>query len=228
MVLRPCGAKFSGSSAVIVRITNGRCHWTFLDSYWLIRQPLRKIGEWVGQQKGGEVDSVDMFYAPLPELIAYNERDCVILYDAIRVFEKTLLELGGRLEVTVASSGLSLFRRRFLDRTIQTDPHINDTARKAYVASRVEVYEHECHNADYWDINSSFPYAMTFDAPGEVAKVSDRYEEGKLSLCHARIKVPDCDLPSVPFRTQDSRIYFPVGEWEGWFSNIDLELLSAT
>lgn len=221
-------AKFSGSSAIIVRVKKGERCWYFLDSYWLIRQSLRKIGKWMGRSKGGEQDSTDIFYAPMSELIDYNRLDCVILWEAIRYFEKVLLGLGGQLEMTVASSAMSLFRRAFLHRTLDPVPKTNEIARQAYVASRVEVYERYCNDADYYDVNSSFPYAMTFDAPGNLINVDGDYADSGIQIVSADVTIPDCYIPPLPYRTDDRRIYFPTGNWHGWFSNVDLELLQET
>ena len=219
---------FSGSAAIIVKVTKGRHSWYFCDSYWLIRQPLREIGKWVGMAKGGAKESTETFYAPLPELIAYNEQDCRILYEAIRIFESSILKIGGQLQKTIASTALDVFKRVFLKETINTDESVNLAARDAYCASRVEVFETDCRRADYYDVNSSFPYAMTFAAPGNLKKIGRTYKEGEISLVKATIKVPDMALPPAPYRNPDDRrVYFPTGQWQSWFSNIDLEFLET-
>jgi predicted DNA-binding transcriptional regulator AlpA len=218
---------FSGSSAIIVRISNGKYSWYLLDSFWLIRQKLRDIGEWMGHAKGGEEGSTDIFYGPLDTLIEYNRDDCIILHDAIRTLEDTVLGLGGRLEMTIASTAMGLFRRRYLSREIHTNDALNEIASQAYIGSRVEVFEKSCTNADYYDINSSFPYSMTFEAPGELVGTSRRLKDSKtLTLVKATVSVNECDLPPVPYRTPtDRRIYFPIGTWTQWFSGVDIELL---
>ncbi len=221
-------ACFSGSSAIIVRITKGKNSWYFLDSYWLIRQSLRDIGKWVGIDKGGGDGNLDEFYAPLPELIDYNETDCVILYKAIQIFENNLLKLGGQLEMTVASSALSLFKRAFLTRTIFPLPDVNRIARHAYIASRVEVLQRECWSADYYDINSSFPHAMTFEGPGNLIDTRRTLPDSGIHLVDATIKIPEKFIPPVPYRTDDRRVYFPIGQWRGWFSSVDMRLLEET
>jgi DNA polymerase type B, organellar and viral len=222
---RTIRCSFSGSSAIIVRIDWGKWHWYFVDSYWLIRQPLREIGKWLGLEKGGQADSTDHFYAPLSELVDYNERDNRVLYTAIRTFEGSILALGGELQKTIASTALNLFRRRFMKTRIYTDDFVNECSREAYHASRVEVFEPVCFDSDYYDVNSSFPYAMTFDAPGNVDRICKRLRDGELGLSRARVSIPECDVPPAPFRGKDSRVYFPTGIWESWFSNTDLELI---
>lgn len=234
-------AAFSGSSAIIVKITKGKRHWYLVDSYWLLREKLRNIGKWVGIEKGGDTNESRerceypdkactcdrIFFAPLPELVIYNQSDCIILWKAIERFEQTLLDLGGELMMTCASSAMRLFRRSFLKRTIRTHERINLISREAYIASRVEVFEKDCGEANYFDINSSFPYAMTFDAPGNLIK-STRHmpdPDKALYLAKCKIKVPDSHIPPVPYRTSDRRVYFPVGTWEQWFSNVDIDIL---
>lgn len=224
---------FSGSAAIIVRITNGKYSWYLLDSFWLIRQPLRKIAAWMGgEQKGGEQGSTDIFYGPLPRLIEYNRLDCIILYDAIRALEDTVMGLGGRLEMTIASTAMGLFRRKYLKQKINTSADLNDIAMSAYIGSRVEVFEKQTPigQTNYWDINSSFPYSMTFDAPGQLIGTSARMKDNDtIKIVKAVVSVDDCDIPPIPYRTErDRRIYFPTGTWSGWFSGIDIELLQST
>jgi hypothetical protein len=275
-------ASFSGSSAIIIHVTRGELSWHFIDSFWLLRDRLSKIGEAVGLEKMGEeyacdnfpncghVDSNEMkyldpcscthsygahdkqpgtkdlaclacgcrkydgdhpyamcvFWAPIAELTTYNERDCVILYKAIERFEQTLLDLGGQLQMTIASCAMHLFRRKYLQDDIRTVAAVNGWARKAYTSSRVEVFQTHCENAHYFDLNSSFPFAMTFDCPGNVKKMRAKKlpPYGSIYIAECEIIVPEMYLPPLPFR-HDGRVFFPTGTWTSWFSNIDLELL---
>lgn len=219
-------AFFTANAASIVSIKRGRDKWYLLDSFFLIRQSLRKIGQWVGDEKGGADNDISIFYAPLAELIPYNEKDCVILWKAITQFQAELNKLGGQLRFTLASSALDLFRRRFLHRTIPNSRSVNEVARRAYVASRVEVFSKHVKDAAYYDINSSFPYAMTLPAPGKlIERRRSSPKQGSIYLADARITIPPCDVPPLPYRSHKNHIFFPHGTWRGWFSNVDLELL---
>lgn len=233
-------AAFAGSSAIIVKIQKGKFIWYLIDSFWLLRESLRKIGEWMGMKKGGEEQQNKcqkgimqgaictcprIFYAEGAELRDYNGQDCKILWHAIYDFQEVVNGLGGELQMTIASTALDLFRRKFLTREIKTIPKLNNLVKGAYIASRVEVHENYCDYADYWDVNSSFPYAMTFDAPGNLISTRTTLPETGIYLARCRIKVPDMYLPPLPHRTEDHRVYFPVGEWEEWFCNVDLEVL---
>jgi hypothetical protein len=221
-------AALSSSSAIIVRVEAGRHHWTFVDSFWLMRTSLRKIGDWVGMKKGGAEGKTDTFWAPLPELTAYNEQDCRILWFAIAQLEAVILSLGGQLEKTAASTAMSLFRRAYLKREIETSDAVNEIARETYIASRVEPFAREGTNLSSYDINSSFPYAMTFPVPGNLTRESLTRPRDKHALYLAQVDVhmPESHVPVLPVRgKQDGRIYFPTGRWRAWYCSTDLDFL---
>ena len=225
----------SGSSAIIVvvsklvwngeRMVPGKDRWYFVDSYWLLRDSLRNIGKWVGISKGNEDESVEFYEtADFYTLRDYNEVDCRILFHGIRYFEDVLYELGGQLKMTQASCAMDLFRRRFLSNDIETSMAVNQTVINALYASRVEVLATECEDAFYYDVNSSFPYAMTHPQPGELIRTNRSLSDNGIYIADVTISVPDCYLPPLPVR-HAHRLFFPVGQWRGWYSNIDIEVL---
>lgn len=239
-------AAFSGSSAIIVEISVGTKKFLLIDSFWLLRSPLKKIGEAVGIPKlkdyicpgssmvdgplGKKIcdgmgcdhpppeDPADpwcVFYSPMAQLKTYNEQDNRILWTAIVQLQDGLQAMGSELCMTQASSAMKLYRRVYLDREIRTNRSINERARISYVGSRVEVYAPRCDVADYYDINSSFPYAMTFPAPGNMRGGSGRLPTGEseMFLADVEIEVPEMYLPPVPWRhPKEHRVYFPVGK----------------
>jgi len=226
-------ACFSNSSAIIVHVSRGKNSWHFVDSYWLLRDKLENIGKWIGLEKGEKEkrltpEDAKEFYrsAPLAELLEYNRLDCEILWKAICELQYVLWELGGQLQMTLASSAMNMFRRKFLKRDIETDWGVNTTAEKAYCASRVEVFQHETWDANYLDINSSFPYAMTKPCPGEFLGSTRHIPDHGIYIAHCKISIPDMPIPPTPLKLE-GRIFFPVGEWKGWFSSVDVELLQT-
>lgn len=247
--------RMSGSSAIIAEITqhNGgtRCgffdgdtekncancwKWTFIDSYWLFRTSLAKIGEKLGAEfakAGPDMDKIDdddkvrEWYAtvPLAELRDYNEQDCRILWHGISQFQDVLLSIGGELQKTIASCAMRLFRRKYLSKPITTIDAINERAQLTYCASRVEVQQHAAYNGFAYDVNSSFPHAMTFTAPGNtLRRTFGKLPKHDLYIAEARVRVNDCFLPPLPYRRKN-RVFFPVGEWQSWFSGVDLQCL---
>lgn len=230
-------ASFSGSSAIIVHVKykGSKAVYHFIDSFWLMRTSLENIGKWVGLEKGAKEErrtkeQAKDYYtnAPIEDLRKYNERDCEILYQAISDFEDVLIDMGSQLQMTQASSAMQLFRRAYLKYDIPTNGKSNEIARKSYVASRVEPFTRRCGKANYFDINSSFPYAMTKPCPGPVSSVDRRLsklgEEDVIFIADCDIEVPDGYITPIPFRSND-RVFFPTGKWKTWITSVDLDLL---
>jgi hypothetical protein len=229
-------AAFSGSSAIIIHVNKGKNTWHCVDSYWLFRDKLSKIGESIGirkldEEKRRTPEETRRYYAetPLETLIPYNKVDCEILWKAIAGFEKEVLGLGGQLQQTIASTAMNLFRRAYLKRTIHTSEILNQIAVKSYFASRVEVFQRHVEDFFIYDINSSFPYSMTFPLPADLIEMGTTIPEDDddscIYLADATVEVPEMAVPPLPFRTtEDSRVFFPVGKWRSWFTSTDLRL----
>jgi len=211
---------FSGSSAIIVKVSRSNCRWYFIDSYWTLRGSLAKIGEKIGMPKG-EV----AWDAPLDKLIPYNKQDCVILWTALDQFQDILVNLGSELRMTLASSSMRLFRRKYLNREITTSSKLNQLVRPAYVGGRVEVFYRKIHSGFYYDINSCYPFAMTKPLPGQYIKMSPKLPEDKkyLYIAHIKIEVPEMSIPPLPYLT-DKHLFFPTGIFEGWYCQPEIEL----
>jgi len=224
-------ACFSGSAAVLVTIKKGRAKWTFADSFFLLRDSLANIGKWIGVQKLDNQVIFDESASAFNELVTYNERDCVVLYQAIEALQTQLLRLGGQLQATLAACAMALFRRVHLKHTIETSAALNLLFAEAYFASRVEVYRREAKEANYYDVNSSFPFSMSKPQPGSLLGMSSNIptSPGKLYIAKCDVEVrADCYLPPLPYRSPDSRILFPTGRWSGMFDCEDIELLLET
>ena len=244
-------ASFSGSSAIIIHVIKGKNAWHFIDSYWLLRDKLASIGKaigvlkgdsseakaWMSDRFGREIADFEelsqpekvIFYrdVPMPILIGYNRTDCEILWKAIDQFEKEIFALGGQLQQTIASTAMALFRRKYLLRDIFTSEMLNQIAQESYFASRVEVISRHVDDFKIYDINSSFPYAMTFPLPANLigfqTSLPDEQSDNCLYLANVTVEVPDLHLPPLPFR-KEGRVFFPVGRWRSWFTSTDLNL----
>lgn len=215
-------ASFSGSSAVIVNIKRGNHTWKFVDSLFTIRAKLADIGELIGMHKG-EAD----FAGPMDELIEYNEQDCKILWHAIHQFEDLILNLGSELQMTLASTAMRLIRRCYLKQDINTSGIINREIRSAYAGGRVEVFNRSEHSGFYYDINSCYPYAMTYPLPGNLLYSTRRLPIGddtKAYIADLTIDVPKkLDIPPLPYPCGGS-LYFPTGLRRSWLCGPEIEL----
>ena len=212
-------AVFSGSSAIIVRVSRGRHSWTFVDSYWTLQGSLAKIGESIGEQKGDCA-----WDAPIGELITYNAQDCTILHKALSGFQDFVLGLGGELKLTLASTAMSLFRRRFLTRDLSVSTLVNDRLRPSYFGGRVEVFDRYVARGYYYDINSSYPSAMTEPLPGKLKKSTKRIPKKNdlIWFADVEMKVSPCRVPPLPYR-DGLTMYFPTGAWRCWFAQEEIE-----
>jgi hypothetical protein len=244
-------ASFSGSSAIIVHVIQGKNGWHFCDSYWLLRDKLASIGAAIGIKKGDDPRALawmserfgrvvkdfeeltraerSIFYAEVPDeiLTIYNKIDLEILWSAIAQFEDEIVRLGGQLQQTIASTAMMLFRRSFLKRDIFTSEQLNGISQEAYFASRVEVWSRNASDFLIYDVNSSFPFAMTFPLPGNLIgyqlDLPDDDRDECIYLADVTVEVPDMHLPPLPYR-KDNRVFFPVGRWRGWFTSTDIRL----
>jgi hypothetical protein len=226
------------SSIVKCTVRHGSYRWNFLDSGWLLRRPLADIAKWIGLEKTGpdednmtEEDIKEWFAnVPIEELTEYNRNDCVILWEALTIMQQVILDLGGQMQATLPATAMQLFRRKYLHTEITTNDTINQLAKQSYVASRVENYVRYVDEPGfYYDINSSFPFAMTKPLPGNIYRncigtipstVWDYYP----FIAECEVSVPETYLPPLPKRIE-KRIFFPVGKWRGWFTGVDLKLL---
>jgi len=225
-------ATFNGSSAFLVYIRkrdNPKQSFVFADTLFLLKASLRKIGEWLGYSKFQLKDGFDT--ENYHELRAYNERDCDLLYKAVKQLEDELWDMGGEFKVTLASSAMALFQTRYLSEILPTDKGNNDYARRGYYASRVEVFTRKCEQGIYYDVNSSFPWSMKQSLPGAFRgtrpSLSMKPKGAKHAIAEATVHIKDCYLPPAPFRDADNRIIFPTGQWRGVFTDVDLKLLES-
>lgn len=227
---------WSGSALISLTVKRGRNRWMFADSYFLLRDSLKRIGESIGIPKLTDYQCAELpcphvsghciFHAPWDDLRSYNERDCLVLYRALEAFSGEIAEFGAPMRNTIASTALTLFRTAFLRRNIATDWRLNRTARSAYIASRVEVFARDCGEANYYDVNSSFPASMRRPLPGNVLRASKSWEWGTCAMVDCEVEAPETYVPSTPHRTPAGRIYFPTGRLpRRWHTSDDLEYL---
>jgi hypothetical protein len=232
---------------------HSRYSWTFIDSIRIYQSSLAEIGRTIGLEKAKDQKTVaylqrefvdkglekttDLehysqankrkFYAdvPLDVLQEYNEQDCRILWEALDRYQITVLELGGQMGRTGASSALDVWRRAYLSRDIHVNRTANDVVEygNAYVASRVEPFRlrfdaGRTRKRIYrYDVNSSFPASALRPMPAELHKYDagpidpkdfcDQFGLGEedrktnpVVLAHVSIEVPAVDERGRPLK----------------------------
>jgi len=209
---------------------------TVVDSGNLFKTSLRNIGQSLGYEK---LDTPDDFITGKKRKITeqdylYCERDCGIVYEVVKNFQKWIFrEYGCNLGLTIASTALRAFLTRYgIDHIV--DDKVNDIYRKSYYGGRTEAFilgkTNEALN--YYDVNSLYPYVyrnIRFPDPSNARYTSGRDNLLRLlkdntieGVAHV---VADCDLmyPILPMRI-DGKLMFPKGRVEGWYNFNELRL----
>lgn len=151
-----------------VGIINGRISTAYMDksvfydSYLILPVPLSNIqkddidyGKFEKTEREKHKD----------EIIHYLANDCHYLYTAVDTFQK----LYGR-KLTIASTAMNHYTESLRNKGIpipKSTPFHYEYMRQFYYGGRCQAFKTGVHkgNYTYLDINSAYPYAMTFEHP---------------------------------------------------------------
>jgi hypothetical protein len=148
--------------------------WSFVDSIRTLPMSLDKAGEAfaVGRKNLGKL--LDAEGRPFslqtpssdPAWIEYNRQDCILLYDVMNVAHDIVEnQFGGEMGLTAPSTAMKTFRRAFLKQPISRDVSTHEFVREGYFGGRTEWFASEIRHGSYYDVNSSYPKAMTQPMP---------------------------------------------------------------
>ncbi len=169
--------------------------------------------------------------AEMATLERYNKQDSKISYLAMKLIQKGYNDLGGNLKITVSSTSLDLFRRKYFKGIWfkPTKPCVS-YLNMGYYGGRTEVIKRgniSGLNLKYYDVNSLYPYVMQKEYPdpnsctfSRCVKMStiEKYE----GVAHVVIETPpSMYIPYIPFRKPD-KLIFPVGAFEGYYTFFEL------
>lgn len=98
----------------------------------------------------------------------------------------------------------------------------SELCRLALFGGRVELFKHrnDCKRVAYTDINSLYPSMMLKEFPGILEDCGNKLK--KFGVAHVKIKVPKMDIPCLPWRHEDGRIFYPYGTLEGTWTIAEL------
>jgi hypothetical protein len=210
-----------------------------LDSNALVKISLRDFTRGLGIEKSShglicqtpEVCGVDCggfcrFHRKMPRqeferVREYLRADCESLLGAMERLSSYGEEHDIDLASTVGGSSWACAKRwcDLPDAELSLDDHL--FARKGYYGGRVQIFRPEALEGNRYDINSSYPYALSMlELPwghpyrrcGEYA--SAEFDKGREGFVAARVSVPEMWIPPLPVRLRD-RIAYPTGEIEG-------------
>lgn len=175
----------------------------------------------------------DMRKQPDDKLLEGCFADCQLTLELLDTVDNLISSWGGERKLTLASSALSCIKAslKARDETIPNHDDYengraqNQTSKLAYFGGRVEVFRHApeylCRE---YDINSSYPHAMTMPMPwepcGEIDKLPSKHE----GIVNATVTVPETMyFPPLPYRSPYGGVFFPTGTWRGWFALPELQ-----
>lgn len=166
------------------------------------------------------------------ELETYNKRDCEVTLRFMELLTKGYYEAGGKLKITIASTALDIFRRKYLRQTIyKEDSQLGYSVKKqifqSYYGGRTEVFTRgSVYNVKQYDINSLYPSVMLNEYPNPKTVVHkqqgsidiiERYE----GITFVKLFCPDMKYPLLPYRV-DGKLLFPTGNIEGFYTHVEL------
>lgn len=168
------------------------------------------------------------------QIIEYLMHDCMGLFEVLLGFKQKMLDIGGDLGLTIASTSLKTFKRGYQRNVLMMcDRNINDELRNAYFGGRTEIFRMYAPEIKgkyyyYYDINSLYPFVMhEYDYPiskPQIIMLPDKkiFMENE-GITNAKIKSPDkLYIPILPSKIklkQDTKLMFVLGEYDGWWDN---------
>ena len=164
------------------------------------------------------------------ELFLYCMNDAKV---SAEFFNKIIVpfidKFNSRLKCTIASESLEIFRRKYLKGIYRVcSAEMHTLIRKAYYGGRTETFRRgEYSNVTCYDINSLYPWCLLKEYPDPNTaiymeelneKAIYRYE----GVCYIEGVQEYRFIPPLPFRNDDGKLLFPVGEIKGHYTFVEL------
>lgn len=158
---------------------------------------------------------------------AYAIRDARIVWEYMTRFQARLVkDFGVPLGLSIGSIAMQVYRSRFMDRNEQATYNNPMLVSEAYYGGRVEVFYRGTTNGRVYvtDINSSYPNVMrNYEYPDTQFLEKSRLKTHKFGVGRFRVRVPDyVYTPVLPVKSASGRLFFPVGEFEGYWTYAEI------
>lgn len=156
------------------------------------------------------------------EILNYLREDCRSLFDWVSAFRS---EFGGGL--TLAGTAFKQLRKTSypIESTFES---FDDTLRPFYFGGRVQCFKTGAFKGElkYVDINSAYPYAMTFKHwQGSSYRQVLKIPSGENGSWFATVKA--VSKGALPFKGADGKLYFPDDDNERTYSASGWEILAG-
>jgi hypothetical protein len=180
----------------------------------------------------GEIDYEKMDKVT-EEVITYNKSDCIGLYEIIEKYHNwPLIRYAGSAK-TMAGQAMRVFRTFMKSEIGSLGAYSDMFVRGSYFGGRTEIFKplyrgSKINPITCYDVNSLYPTVMAAnDFPTHVKYTTNEYEPGAMGIYDAEVYVPE-DIYVPPLGTmveinKTSKFVFPVGQFRGRWSTIELE-----
>ena len=172
------------------------------------------------------------------ELEIYNKRDCYITYKFMEFLQDGFNLLGGKTQLTAASTAMDIFRRKYLRKSLVKEDYvlgrdkensIHEFIFESYYGGRTEVFKRGLIDKPMrcYDINSLYPSCMLEEYPlPETAVYNDQDPSKELILSYEGVSevtvfAPNLEYPLLPLKTP-TKLLFPNGLFRGVYTHIEL------
>lgn len=206
---------------------------TLKDSYAVVQSSLEKAikdFEIPTQKTFTKKDyKKDMRLMPRQQLLDGCLADVIALWELLERVGEMFEAWGGKLKSTFSSSSLSVLRSKTALPTHKGKQWANAVCREAFHGGRVEVFTHAPATVlQEYDINSSYPASMTQRLPtallGRAKDPTRAYDADGCGIYQASVTVPHyIHIPVLPYKPSTGGMYFPTGQWTGWFTLPELK-----
>lgn len=203
---------------------------SFIDSSGLFPFSLLKLTHSFDvKHKKKEIDFDDMDNVPRETLSEYLMYDNKGLYESLEKFfaQKYVTDVVPQL--TRSGISFAVFKKFFSPELPLIKNEVKAFARKAYFGGRVEIFKpvFKARSDDekmyYQDINSLYPSVMhDYEYPGEFLCWSTTYFPDRFGIYHVQVYAPETLEFPVLGISMDGKFVFPVGYFEGHFTNVEL------
>lgn len=208
----------------------------FVDSFSLLPSSLDKLGE-AFQTKHRKVKGYDVTRNDkkvTAELREYQRMDCLSLFEILDKFQVELNSLGANMRITIASTAMDLFRRKYFKIQIPTHYRIESEIRQGYFGGRVEVFKKYFRSGPenkylfYYDYNSLYPSVMleNYYPVGNAITVKDyKFNPNHLGFAFLEANIPkSVYIPPIPIQGEDHLLYM-TGKIKGIYPLIYVKIL---
>ena len=223
-----------GSRMVEVVYEHQRGKIVFIDSLNYAQFSVKVMGEILGIPKleaPSCLGKIPKNKKEFNELAIYNKRDCEVTYKFVKFLQEGFNKLGGTMKITVASTAMDTFRRKYLRFPLKKEvarlekPHLRELMFKGYYGGRTEVFKRgKISNMKMYDINSLYPSVMLNDFPNP-NYARHQYQPHKNILqfegmSDVLLTTHDNYYPYLPVRKE--KLLFPNGTIRGVYTHTAL------